>query len=251
MEKKSNKEIIAAAYCRASHSQQVLDNNTIPRQEERLREFARQKGITKLVVLKDEGYSGYKDRNRPAFQKLVRLCKSGEINALFCTSLDRISRSLTGTLRLFDEVLIPNDVEFHSLDGLVSTDTPAGRLQLSLIATFAEYYRNDIAHKVRISMRELRRKRQKTGGLLQYGVRLAEDGRTLVPHPDEAAALRLMVEMKRNHATLRQIAIELERRGIATRTGRAVWQPKTIKMILDRLARDEAEADGSVADGGL
>ena len=68
-----------------------------------------------------------------------------------------------------------------------------------------------------------------------YGEEVDANGRRVVVQQDtEAEACRIMAELRKNGATLREICAELERRGIPTKRG-GTWSPKVVRSVLLRM----------------
>ena len=98
----------------------------------------------------DKGISGAKDK-RPALDQLVRDAKRRQFDCLVVWRLDRLGRSLLHLILLLDE-LTALDVKFVSLSESIDTDTPAGRLQLHLLAAIAQFERERIVERIKAGM---------------------------------------------------------------------------------------------------
>ena len=83
----------------------------------------------------------------------------------------------------------------------------------------------------------LRQKKQRgeRTGTVPYGYGLASNGIDLVPIVSEQAGLMLIVRMRVEGKTLRQIAEELTAGGFVTKNGKP-WSHSTIQGILERAA---------------
>ncbi len=85
---------------------------------------------------------------------------------------------------------------------------------------------------------------------VRYGTRLADDGRTLIPHEAELTVLADMRRWQSEGWSLKRIARELDSRGIPTKLGRAKqWSPGSVDVILKRAGQPNADvavaAEGS------
>jgi DNA invertase Pin-like site-specific DNA recombinase len=80
----------------------------------------------------DHGVSGAKE-SRPELNRLLRDAKKRQIDIVVCWRLDRLGRSLRHLIFLLDE-LTALGVGFVSLNEGIDTSTPAGRLQLHMLA---------------------------------------------------------------------------------------------------------------------
>ncbi len=67
-------------------------------------------------------------------------------------------------------------------------------------------------------------------GAIPYGYRLAKDGQTLEPDPEEQSVVKLVRRLRKQGKSLRFIADTLTRRGFETRTG-GYWHVQTVSNI--------------------
>ena len=72
---------------------------------------------------------------------------------------------------------------------------------------------------------------ERGSGRIPYGQRLADDGRTLVPCPREAATVALALELSREGLPLRGIAARLASAGHVARSGKP-FGPQSIANML-------------------
>ena len=121
----------AAIYARVSTVDQEPKN-----QLRELRRYVEARGweATEFV---DRGVSGAKDR-RPALDRLVNDAKRRRFDVLVCWRLDRLGRNLRHLVTLLDD-LQALGVAFVSLGEGIDCTTPAGRLQLHILAALAEF----------------------------------------------------------------------------------------------------------------
>ena len=88
--------------------------------------------------------------------------KRRRFDALVCWRLDRLGRSLKHLVTLLDE-LQALGVAFVSLGEGIDCTTPAGRLQLHVLAALAEFERARIAERVRAGLARARANGQRLG----------------------------------------------------------------------------------------
>ena len=138
----------AAIYARVSTLDQEPEN-----QLAELRRYVAARGWT-AVEFVDRGVSGTRDR-RPALDRLIRDAKRRKFDVLICWRLDRLGRSLKHLVTLLDE-LGALGVAFVSLGEGIDCTTPAGRLQLHILAALAEFERARIAERVRAGLARAR-----------------------------------------------------------------------------------------------
>jgi DNA invertase Pin-like site-specific DNA recombinase len=134
----------AAIYARVSTLDQEPEN-----QLQELRRYCEARGWT-VKEFVDKGVSGSKD-SRPALDALVKDAKRRKFDTLVVWRLDRLGRNLRHLILLLDE-LTAIGVGFVSLAEAIDTSTPAGRLQLHILAAIAEFERGRIVERVRSGM---------------------------------------------------------------------------------------------------
>jgi DNA invertase Pin-like site-specific DNA recombinase len=98
----------------------------------------------------DEGVSGSKDR-RPAFDQLVADAKRRRFDVMLAWRLDRVGRNLRHLVLLLED-LQAIGVGFVCLNEGIDLGTPAGRLQLHILAALAQFERERIIERVRSGM---------------------------------------------------------------------------------------------------
>ena len=103
-----------------------------------------------------------------------------------------------------------------------------------VVLSVAQWEREAIAERTHDALQHKITKGERCGKV-RFGYKLADDGKMLVPLPDEQNAIQLMKELRATGETLRDIAAELNHRGIQTKEGKP-WQHTTINGILARAA---------------
>jgi len=98
----------------------------------------------------DTGFSGAKD-SRPALDQLVKDAKRRKFDVLVVWKMDRLGRSLKHLITLLDE-LQSLGIAFVSLGEGIDATTPAGKLQMHILAAISEFERGRIAERVKLGM---------------------------------------------------------------------------------------------------
>ena len=146
----------AALYARVSTFDQEPEN-----QLAELRRYVHARSWPAAAEYVDQGVSGSKDR-RPALDRLVRDATRCRFDVLVCWRLDRLGRNLRHLVTLLDE-LHAVGVSFVSLGEGIDCTTPAGRLQLHVLAALAEFERARIAERVRAGLAQARKRGTRLG----------------------------------------------------------------------------------------
>lgn len=97
-------------------------------------------------VFEDLGYSG-KNLNRPAFERMMKKVRSGEIRKILVYKLDRISRNISDFANLLTELNQCN-CEFQSVSENFDTTSPIGRAMIYICMVFAQMERENVSQRV-------------------------------------------------------------------------------------------------------
>ncbi len=186
----------AAIYARVSTVDQEPEN-----QLAELRRYVEARSWTAAEYV-DHGVSGAKER-RPALDRLLRDARRRRFNVLVCWRLDRLGRSLKHLVTFLDE-LQALGVGFVSLNEGIDLGTPAGKLQLHILAALAEFERGRIQERVKAGLARAKRNGQRLG---RPRVELADDAIAAVRGLSvREAARRLGVSRATAHRCLSQPA---------------------------------------------
>src|SRR5215472_6305484 len=145
----------AALYARVSTTDQQTEN-----QSAELRQYAAARGWT-VAEYTDVGVSGAKDR-RPALDRLIADAKRRRIDVLVVWRLDRLGRNLRHLVGLIED-LHALGIAFVSLGEGIDATTPAGKLQLHVLAALAEFERGRIAERVKAGLARVRAQGKRLG----------------------------------------------------------------------------------------
>ena len=170
---------------------------------------------------REEGRSG-KDSNRPQYCRLLEDVRTGKVDTVLCTKIDRISRSLPDFYELL-ETLEQHDASFVSLSEQLDTSTATGRAVLKIILVVAELEREQTSE--RTSQKAAWRAKQglKNGGqLLGYDVDPDNPGIPTVNREEKELVL-LVYNTYLKLKGLRRTAEELNRRGYRTKSFTSRW----------------------------
>ncbi len=145
----------AAVYARVSTFDQEPEN-----QVAELHRFAAARGW-QVQDYVDRGVSGAKDR-RPALDDLLRAAKRRKFDVLLVWRLDRLGRNLRHLVMLLED-LQALGVQFVSLAEGIDATTPAGKLQMHILAAIAEFERARIAERVRAGLARVKAEGRRLG----------------------------------------------------------------------------------------
>ena len=194
----------AALYIRVSTLEQAQEGYSIGAQKERLIAYCKARDW--LIA---DGYSG-SNLERPGMQKMMS--ETDKFDTVLVYKLDRLSRSQRDTLYLLEDVFLPNNVDFMSMQESFDTATPYGKAMVGLLAVFAQLEREQIRERTWTGRVE----RAKTGlyhggGYIPIGYEY-EDGR-LVVNPYEAEQVQKIFDWYLAGASLKEITDRLHNEG--------------------------------------
>lgn len=220
----------AIGYVRVSTEGQAMEGVSLDAQKAKIEAWATLAGVELSAVHVDAGLSGGRADNRPALQKaLAEACKQKAVLVVY--SLSRLARSTKDAIAI-SEQLDKAGADLVSLSEKIDTTSAAGKMIFRMLAVLAEFERDQISERTSAAMQHMR-KQGKRVGAVPFGYDLAADCEMLTPNASEQDAIRLMHALCGEGKSLRKIAVELEARGIKSKSGKP-WTAEVIRGILNR-----------------
>ena len=145
----------AALYSRVS----THDQQTLPLQQKAMREYAKKRGWTIALQIKEVG-SGAK--TRPQREELLKAARRREVDVVIVWRLDRWGRSLADLVSTLKE-LSDLSVGFVSLTEAIDLTTPSGRALAGMLAVFAEFERDILRERVKAGIAQARENGKRHG----------------------------------------------------------------------------------------
>lgn len=155
--------------------------------------------------------------------------RTGSIDAVIVSVLDRIGRSTRLVLRLVEE-MNQYGVELVSCKESLDTSTPSGRFVLRMFASLAELERDNIVERTTAGRDARGMIDGEKGGRVPLGYVRTENGIQI--DPVGAAVVRRTYNRKREGDSLRKITQELNVDGVKTPRG-GNWSHGAIRVVLD------------------
>lgn len=230
----------AAWYGRVSSAGQVDHGSSLQTQREQCEAVIKARGWQRSGEYVDEGISGAKE-DRPRWQALLAACRSGEVQAVVVASLDRMSRNAAHAITITTE-LERLGVTLVVIREQIDLSTPAGKMMRTMLAGVAEMERDLIRERSVAGQRAKVARAAWPGGQPSYGWRLEGKGKDArpVPDPAERDAIAYMVKSALAGRTTGEIARELNRQAVPTRTG-AEWSHTVVRRMLRNSALTTGE----------
>jgi DNA invertase Pin-like site-specific DNA recombinase len=243
----------AVLFARVSTEAQAADDKTsLSEQILALRKHADAHGW-RVVEEIAEPVSGRKQETE-GLERIRDLAESGAIDILAVHKWNRLAR----TVRRFETLMLEmklDGVEIVSLDGQ-SNETATGRLFNRMVAAFSEYSRDEIVETMQQGKRGAARSGKIVPGRFPpFGFDYDQQARAYTVDEDRMTHVRQMFRaVGTEGGTLWGAKRELERAGVRTTTGKAFWDVRTIKDMIQNdvyLARTPDELRALVKSGNL
>ncbi len=205
--------LVNVGYERVSTDRQADFGYGLDIQESDIVGYAKSHDLSNLVVFVDDGYTGT-NMNRPAIKGIINMIKAFNegksnvrINLMIVPRIDRLARTLLGTLLFIQDYIVEKkdskgslvnnnryDINFISVQETyvnVDANNPTSKLTLVLFAGLAEYDR-DITVKKLKDGRNMRVASGKWmgGGNRPIGYKYDKEQGILVQVPDEAEKIK-------------------------------------------------------------
>ncbi|ADH98336.1 recombinase family protein [Salisediminibacterium selenitireducens] len=222
-------KIRTAAYIRVS-SLSDEQEGSLDNQKQHYTQLIRSNPEWRMVDLFiDQGKSGTSTVKRPAFNRMMRMARDGELDLILCKSVSRFARNVTDTIdaiRAFKELGVRLVFDKEGID----TADMTSEFILTLLAATAQEESRSTSDNITWAI-----KRQFEQGKAPYrrklGYRKGEDGNwEVIEH--EARLVRLAYEQAAKGYTAAQIARQFIMRKFKKINGRTDWSATTIRLIL-------------------
>lgn len=221
----------AIGYIRVSTEQQVEAGASLQAQRDKIEAYCRLQGLDLIEVIEDQAVSGSVPlADRPGGLQIAASLKKHKAKHVVALKLDRLFRDAADALtqtRTWDA----SGIGLHLIDiggQSINTSTAMGRMFLTMMSGFAELERNLIAERTSIALQS-KKARKEVYSSLPLGY--ADDAGKLVPIDEEIRVIAEIKELRDAGKTLREIADDLNGRGIVGKRGGKFFA-STIKHIL-------------------
>ena len=225
----TEKKKIVALYTRVSTGYQV-DKDSLPFQKKELTAYCKHiLHADNTELFQDAGKSG-KNTDRPAFLRMMKKIRAGEISHVVVYKIDRISRNLIDFSMMYDEFK-KYRVTFISLNEQFDTSTAIGEAVLKIILVFAELERKLTSERVTGVMIDRAMSGKWNGARMPYGWKWSEEKQFPEHDPIESEKARTLYQVyDQTHSTakVRDFCYEHD---IQTKRG-GKWTTTTILNFL-------------------
>lgn len=216
----------AIGYARVSTDKQADGGVSLDAQQEKIRAMAVVQGATLVDLIVDAGESA-KTLDRPGMEHILALVEARKVDTVIVAKLDRLTRSVKD-LALLLERFTRRGVALVSVAESLDTSTAGGRLVLNIMVSVSQWEREAIGERTKDALAHMKATRQAYSPT-PYG--FERNGDTLAAS-DEMNTVQQIRSWHSAGWTLRKIAGELNRLGVATKNGGAAWYASTVRRIV-------------------
>jgi len=223
----------AIGYIRVSTDDQAL---SVAAQTEAMARWCEREGVQLVAVCDDLGVSGAAPMHkRPGLIRALADLDVHGAGVLLVAKRDRLARDvMTSAMVEASAQRIGARVVSTAGEGTEGeVEDPTGLLMRRLVDAFSEYERALIASRTRAAL-AVKRQRGELTGTAPIGSTVADDGQTLTPDGREARAVTLILDLRGEGLSIRDIAERLNREGVDARGAR--WHATTVARVLKRAA---------------
>lgn len=139
----------------------TTDKQGVGMQEKAVRDYCEREGIEIYKEYYDRGQSGSKE-SRPQFDLLLKDMRDKKFDCIVVYKLDRIGRSLSHLVKLFEEFKKKN-IDFISATQTINTTTPEGVMFLQMLMVLSEYERALTISRINSGLTRAKAEGQKLG----------------------------------------------------------------------------------------
>src|SRR5450756_1290650 len=216
---------LAAIYARVSSVGQLgrdgdEDGYSLPAQVEACKKEAISRGAELAKVYVERAESARSD-DRPVLQYMLKELPTLGVKYLIVHKVDRLARNRLDDATLYQRI-VGMGIKLVSASENID-DTPAGQLMHGMLATFAEYYSNNLASEI---MKGLTRKHEQGGTPFKPPIGYqskrkligAQDIRSVIVDPERAPLVQLAFTLySTGEWPLKRLAAHLKEQGLRSR----------------------------------
>jgi DNA invertase Pin-like site-specific DNA recombinase len=217
----------AVGYMRVSTQKQVIEDNSIPHQEQKITEYCKNKNLVLDHIYKDEGISGGL-RDRKGLNDMLNGLIAGM--KVIAISIDRMARNSEHLLNIKNSIH-EKGCTMVILDRNIDTANEDSNFLIGILASVAEAERVNIKNKISAVMLDMS-KRKTLRCKPRFGYKVID--KKVVKDEEEQAIISVLREWIREspNITLTEMSRRLTADGVTIRKSAKIY-PTTLKNIIE------------------
>ncbi len=218
-----NDKNIVAIYCRLSEEdrdkqRKIDDSRSIQNQKKMLIAYAEGNEWEIYKIYSDDDYTGA-DRNRPAFNELMRDAEAGKFNIVLCKSQSRFTREMELVERILHYQFPLWGIRFIGVADHADTFNAGNKKSRQINGLTNEWYLEDLSENIKSVLTSLRKSGYHIGAFCRYGYQKDPNMKGhLIPDPEAAETVHLIFELYASGMGKTAIARHLNDLGIPNAT---------------------------------
>ena len=197
----------AVIYARVSTKHQLKDNkHSLEAQESAASRYIDYKEYKLIDTFRDAAVSGTAE-HKPNLERAIKAledCPDDKIKVLVFYKIDRLSRSVLLFSNLVDRCN-RSGITLYSTSDSLDFSSPTGRLMVNILASFAEFERDQTCAKISHTMHEMIHVKRKWIGKLPFGYDLDKPTCKLVRNDD----YRKVEEILNSESSIKDLSVSL------------------------------------------
>lgn len=224
----------AIGYVRVSTDKQADEGASLDVQCDKVATYCDLHDLELVEIYKDAGATA-KNMDRDGLQSALAALDAGDADCIIVYKLDRLTRSTRDLCDLLDRFKGDDTPALKSVAESLDTSTAAGRMVVKMLGVVSEWECETIGERTSQAMQAKVDRGEYTGGKEPFGYMVDEgDGdapAVLVENPEEQQILDEIHQLREEGLSLRKVAAELNRRGVARRNGND-WHHVAVSRVL-------------------
>lgn len=171
------------------------ESRSIQNQKSMLISYAMQQGWDVYNIYSDDDYKG-SDRNRPAFNQLLKDAEARKFNIVLCKSQARFTRELEMVERIIHGQFVEWGIRFVGYADNADTANKGNKKSRQINGLVNEWYLEDLSDNIKTVLTDRRKKGIFIGAFAPYGYQKdPEQKGHLIPDPEAAGVVRQIFEL--------------------------------------------------------
>ena len=182
-----------AIYCRLSEEDrnkesETDDSNSIQNQKTMLLQYSMKQGWEVYNIYSDDDYTG-SDRNRPAFNQLLKDAEQHKFDIILCKTQSRFTRELELVEKYIHGLFPIWNIRFVSIVDNADTANKGNKKSRQINGLVNEWYLEDLSDNIRSVLTSRRKNGYHIGAFALYGYKKDPDQKGHLIIDEEAAAI--------------------------------------------------------------